>query len=379
MKIGVFGGSFNPPHKGHLRLAAESAKAAGLDKVIIIPSCIPPHKSSGALVSAEDRLNMCRLAFDSPLFEVSSIELDRGDKSYTYDTLKQLKEIYPADELYFIVGSDMLSSFTQWFRWEDILSMCTLLASSREEGFTPDFSAYTDEQKQKIRFTDIIPFEISSTQIRILLKSNMPCDEFLDERVAEYIRSHGLFDDEYDSYRVIMRKMLDPQRLYHCECVSESAGELAKLYGANAEKAKLAGLLHDITKRMPAEEQLSLMGEITPLEKKNHKVWHQISAPVFLREKGIITDEEILSAIRWHTTGRADMTLLQKIIYTADFISTDRSYPDVDTVRKLACISLEHAMLYTCRYTVKDLVSHDRPVHPATLELYNDLLRHFGM
>ena len=104
-----------------------------------------------------------------------------------------------------------------------------------------------------------------------------------------------------------------------------------------------------------------------------------MSAPVFLRKNGIITDEEILGAIRWHTTGKAGMSLMEKIIYTADFISADREYPGVDTVRKLAEISLEHAMLYTCRYTIEDLVRHDRPVHPSTMELYNDLLQHFGL
>ena len=322
MKIGLFGGSFNPPHKGHLYLAEKSASALGLDRVLIIPSNIAPHKSSVSYVSGEDRLNMCRIAFDSPLFEVSEIELDRGSTSYTVDTLRELRKIYPDDEFYFIIGSDMLESFTKWYLWETILELCTLCAAPREKGFIPDFSPYTPEQRKK--------------------------------------------------------RMLDETRLYHCECVSEAAGELAALYGADTGKAKLAGLLHDITKMMSAQEHLSLIGDgLTPLERSNHKVWHQMSAPVFLRNNGIVTDEEILSAIRWHTTGKADMTLLEKIVYTADFISADRDYPDVDTVRKLSKISLEHAMLYTSRYTVRDLTEHDRCVHPSTLDCYNSMIEHF--
>lgn len=379
MKIGILGGTFNPPHKGHLRLAREAAEAAGLEKVIIMPDNIPPHKSSGSLVSAEDRLNMCRIAFDDPLFEISTLELERGNKSYTYDTLKSMKATYPHDDFYFIVGSDMLFTFRQWYRWDDILSMCTLVALSRERGFTPDFSGYTDEQVKKIMYVEAEPFVVSSTEIRHRLKSNYNCEELLDTGVLDYIKDHNLYDDEFDSYRRIMEKMLDSKRFYHSECVSDSAGELAELYGADVQKARLAGLLHDITKRMPEDEQMSLLTELTPLEKKNYKVWHQMSAPIFLRNNGIINDEEILGAIRWHTTGRANMTLLEKIVYTADFISADREYPDVDTVRKLATISLEHAMLYTCRYTVQDLVKYDRPVHPSTLELYNDLLQHFGL
>lgn len=379
MKIGIFGGSFNPPHKGHLFIARKCAELLGLEKILIIPSNIAPHKSSGVFAQSEDRLNMCRLMFDSPLFEVSDIEIRRGSTSYTVDTLRELKEAYPGDELFFIVGSDMFGSFTKWYMWETILGLCTLCAAPREKGFRPDFSPYTPEQRKKIVFLDYEPLEISSTEIRMRIRSNSGLDGVMDERVVQYIRSHNLYDDGFDSYREIMSGMLDAARLYHCECVSEAAGELAQRYGADKEKAKLAGLLHDITKMMSAGEHLALIGkDLTDIERSNHKVWHQMSAPVFLKNKGIVTDEEILSAIRWHTTGRADMSLLEKIVYTADFISADRDYPDVDTVRRLAGISLEHAILYTSRYTVLDLTRRDRSVHPSTLDCYNSMIEFFN-
>ncbi len=379
MKIGIFGGTFNPPHLGHVRLAKAAVKALGLDKVMIIPSSIPPHKIAGSPLDAHIRLEMCKLAFDEPIFEVSDIEIKRGDKSYTVDTLRQLKEIYPNDELWFIMGSDMLSTFTQWYRWEEILSLAKICAASRKEGFKPDLSVFTNEQKDRIVFLNEEPLEISSTEIRSLVKSDSDGNGLIPEKVLEYIKSKKLYDDEFDRYRKIMYDMLDEARLYHSECVSEAAESLAKKYGANPEKAKLAGLLHDITKRMPGEEQLRLIGEVTPLERENYKVWHQMSGPAFLKEKGLVEDEEILDAIRWHTTGKANMSLLAKIVYTADFISADRDYPDVEVVRRLAYISLEHAMLYTGRYTINSLVALDRPVHPSTLECYNDTLRHFGL
>lgn len=379
MKIGIFGGSFNPPHKGHLHLAQEAVKALCLDKMIILPSCIPPHKPASELADKSDRLEMCSLAFSDPVFEISALEIDRGNKSYTVETLRELKKIYPGDELYFIIGSDMLETFNQWYLWEEILTLCTLCAASRKNGFKPDLSEYTEEQKKKIIYIETDPLEISSTEIRAKIRSNTACEKFLDKSVEEYIKSHNLYNDDFDSYRRILVKMLDSARLYHSECVSESAGELASIYGADVRKAKLAGLLHDITKRMPGEEQKRLIGPMTDLEAGNYKVWHQMSAPVFLKENGIVTDEEILEAIRWHTTGKADMTLLSKIVYTADFISADRNYPDVEVVRKLAHISLEHAILYTSRYTINSLVAADRPVHPSTLECYNDTLKHFGL
>ncbi|MBQ4604816.1 MAG: nicotinate (nicotinamide) nucleotide adenylyltransferase, partial [Clostridia bacterium] len=151
-KIGVFGGTFNPPHLGHVRLANEAADRIGADKVLIIPSCIPPHKMPGKLAGGDERMEMCRLAFEGERFEVSSIELDRGNKSYTVETLRELKKIYPDAELFFIIGSDMLRTFTRWYCWEEIMTLATICAASREEGFKADLSVFTPEQRERIIF-----------------------------------------------------------------------------------------------------------------------------------------------------------------------------------------------------------------------------------
>lgn len=376
-KTGVFGGTFDPPHKGHRLLAECMAKELRLDRVIIIPTCIPPHKQANP-VSGEDRMKMCRLTFDSPLFEISDMELKRGDKSYTVDTLRILHEEFPDDELYFLSGSDMFETFTLWYRWEEILSLSYFCSAARVNGYEPDFSRFTPEQKEKVRFIYTEPFEISSSEIRAAVSSGKDCSKYLSSGTYEYIKQNRLYYDGLSEFRKVIERNLDKRRIYHSECVCESAGILAKKYGWDVKKARLAGLMHDITKNLPGEEQLRLIGEMTQVERSNSKVWHQMSAPVYLKENGLIDDEEILCAIRWHTTGRAAMTLPEKIVYVADFISADRDYPDVDTVRKLADISLEHAILYTSRYTVRSLAAKDRPVHPATLDCYNDTLIYFG-
>ena len=379
MKIGIFGGTFNPPHKGHTRLAREAARKLGLSKVIIIPSCIPPHKIPGKLASGDDRLEMCRLAFDDGFFEISSTELDRGNKSYTVETLRELKKIYPEDELYFIIGSDMLATFTQWYCWEEILELAFICAASREKGFEPDLTPYTEEQKKRIVLLDAEPFEVSSTQLRRIVAKEGQTD-LIDEKVRDYIEANDLYDDGLSEYRKLLYQKLDDYRINHSECVSECAATLAESYGADAEKARLAGLLHDIMKNASAKEQIEeieMAGEgLTKLELMNPKVWHQISGAAFLKTNGITDDEEILGAVRWHTTGKAGMTLLEKVVYIADFISADRNYPDVDVVRKLAQKSLEDAILYTTRYTIKKLISTDAPVHPATVDCYNDMILH---
>lgn len=377
MKIGVFGGTFNPPHNGHVRLAKAAADELKLDKLLVIPSCIPPHKIAAKLADGQERLEMCRLAFGcDPRFEVSPMELERGSRSYTVETLRELKALYPDSELYFIVGSDMLESFDKWYLWQEILSLSVLCAASREEGYSPDLSRF-GKLAERIKIITLDPLEVSSTQIRNSADEVSP--ELLDPKVAAYIREHGLYDDGLNRYRELLRGKLNPRRLFHSECVSECAGVLAERYGASVEKARLAGLLHDVMKNAPANEQLALMPDITPLELLNTKVWHQISGEAFLRQNGIVTDEEILGAVRWHTTGKAGMTLLEKIIYVADFISADRDYKDVEVVRRLAYISLEHAILYTSRYTVNKMVSQDLLLHPATVECYNDMLMHFGI
>ncbi len=376
-KIGVFGGTFNPPHLGHVRLANEAADRIGADKVLIIPSCIPPHKMPGKLAGGDERMEMCRLAFEGERFEVSSIELDRGNKSYTVETLRELKKIYPDAELFFIIGSDMLRTFTRWYCWEEIMTLATICAASREEGFKADLSVFTPEQRERIIFLDIEPLEVSSTQIRVeIAKDGTP--EFICPEVLKYIEENGLYDDGLSEYRKILREKLDDYRIYHSECVSECAAVLAEKYGADPEKARLAGLMHDVMKNADSDghfEYIEKSGEkLTAVDFSNPKVWHQISGAAYLKESGIITDGEILGAVRWHTTGKADMSLLEKIVYVADFISADRDYPDVGVVRRLAEKSLEDAILYTSRYTVNKLVSKNLPIHPATVECYNDMI-----
>ncbi len=313
---------------------------------------------------------MCRLAFgDDPRAEISAMELEKGDTSYTVETLRILKDKYPSDELYFILGSDMLESFQRWYCWEEILSLAVICAASRENGFRPDMSVYTEEQKNRFVFLDTEPLEVSSTEIRM---GRAP--QLLDEKVAEYIAENGLYDDGLGEYRLLLKEKLDEKRIYHSECVSECAAELAVRYGADPEKARLAGLMHDIMKNATEEEHFRYMKNPSSLEIMNHKVWHQISAENYLSENGIITDKEILSAIRWHTTGRAGMSLLEKIVYIADFISADRNYNDVEIVRALARESLEKAILYTSRYTISKLSSNDMLLHPATVDCYNDML-----
>lgn len=200
-KIGVFGGTFNPPHTGHLHIAESFAKEYNLSKVLIIPTYIPPHKESPHLVSSNSRLEMCGYTFTDDVFEISDLEIKRRGKSYTYDTVKELKSLYPNADLFFLVGDDMLMSLHTWRRPQNILKMCTIVASTRCDEVTvknlQDYaeSNFPDEMHAgKIRFLKTKPVEISSTAIRSMLENGEPADEFLTADTLKYIVSRGLYN-----------------------------------------------------------------------------------------------------------------------------------------------------------------------------------------
>lgn len=182
-----------------------------------------------------------------------------------------------------------------------------------------------------------------------------------------------MYDTE--AYMKLIKERLSDYRFYHSVCVAESAAQLAKRFGADEEKARVAGILHDVMKEETKENQLAVIEKagmkMTELEKKNKKVYHQMSGAAYVKEELGITDDEIINAIRYHTTGRRSMSLLEKIIYLADFISADRDYEDVDVMRRKVEEGMEEGMLYAFRYTIVDLVNQCKEIHPDTLDAYN--------
>ncbi|WP_411677755.1 bis(5'-nucleosyl)-tetraphosphatase (symmetrical) YqeK [Caproicibacter sp.] len=178
-----------------------------------------------------------------------------------------------------------------------------------------------------------------------------------------------------ESYKSAIRGFLGDKRYEHSVCVARAAAHLAQRYGADEKKAETAGILHDIMKDLPQEEQKKKMRQygirLTDVEKNAPKLWHAILASEYIRRELGVTDPEILQAVRYHTTGRENMTLLDKILFIADFISDDRDYPGVDKLRQAAKNSLEQAMIEGIVFTVKDLADAKRPIHPDTIAAYN--------
>lgn len=194
-KIAIYGGSFDPPHKGHKLLAENLASVCGAEKVIIIPTALSPFKNSSS-ATAEDRLNMCKFFFKEDLFQISDIEIKRGGKSYTVDTLTQIKEENPNAELFLFMGDDMLLSFDKWYCYQEILRLATIVCACRTENLEElqnmkSFVKNVLKAEERVIICESVPFEISSTEIRSSLKDGI--NKGLSEEIYNYIAAKGLY------------------------------------------------------------------------------------------------------------------------------------------------------------------------------------------
>lgn len=200
MRTAIYGGSFNPPHLGHISAVGTVVSELSPDRILIMPDCIAPHKAMAEnSPSPEHRLAMCRLAFgDIPGVEISDLEIRRGGRSYTVDTLEQLTALFPEDIFYLVIGSDMLTSFTTgWYRFEDVLNMCTLTVISREKDDLDELEQNAEMLRTRYSADVIIlknhrPFPLSSSEIRQAMLDG-DIQGKLSEKVWEYIKENGLY------------------------------------------------------------------------------------------------------------------------------------------------------------------------------------------
>ena len=359
MKIGMFGGTFNPVHIGHVNLARVCAGHAGLDKLLVIPTAIPPHKTSDEMPDDEHRMAMLEIAFEGlAAAEVSDLELKRGGRSYTIDTLHGLCGRYPDDRLYLIVGSDMYLTLESWHRAEAIKPLVTVLTMAREEGELERL------QQEQVRLgaagwcTEVCeepPYVASSTAVRAGEMDLVP------DAVADYIAQNGLYGCDADAYpwdyagyEQMVRETLSERRFVHSVNVCEQAVHLAGLYGGSVPLCRVAGMLHDICKEAPRDRQLHLLAgsdRITNnLFLSQPHIWHGFAAAEYLRCALNITSRPILNAVRFHTTARADMSLTEMIVYLADLTSKERTYEGVAELRELCEQSLMDGMVYALGY-----------------------------
>ena len=321
MKIAIYGGSFNPPHLGHVEAARTVAAVLAPDRLLIVPASVPPHKAlADGSPTAQQRLELCRLAFaDIPGAEISEIELRREGKSYSYDTVRLLREENPDAQLTLVVGTDMLLSFEKWYQFRYLLENCALAVLAREEDDLDELrtaAAYLRESYDAdVTVLPHEPIAISSETIRERLGMRGGEDYLSDAVYAEIIRRR--YYGAKPSLPWLREKTLehlDEHRVAHVAGCESEAVRLAMRWGEDPELAAEAGILHDITKSLSFDEQLQLCEKYGIINDNSEleapKLLHAKTGAALARDLFGVSDT-VYAAIRWHTTGKPDMSLFE--------------------------------------------------------------------
>ena len=380
-RIGIYGGTFNPPHLGHIQAAKAAVQALDLTRLLLIPDNIAPHKElPPGSPAPEQRLEMLRLATqDAPELEVSDLELRREGVSYTFETVLALSEQYPEAQLFLLMGTDMFVSFDTWKNTDIILSHAALGVLCRgdkgEQEAIAQKAAQLTAGGARVELVNNPVLAISSTQLRRLIAFDC-AEPFLPKPVAEYIRQHGLYDSganwkslPMEQLEPIVVRLLNPNRVRHVLGCRDTAVELARRWGADETDAARAGMLHDITKALDGPLQLTVCQEygkiLDAFSRKYPKTLHALTGSL-VAERIFGENPQVVEAIRNHTTGRAEMGLLETIIYVADYMEPNRDFPGVEKLRELAFTDIYAALKLGLRMTLDHLARQGSEVSPET-------------
>lgn len=378
-RIGVMGGSFNPIHERHVEMARAAQKEFALDRLIFLPTGNPPHKRQG-LADAEDRYEMTRLAvFGLPGCSASRMELDRQGVIYTVDTLSAMQKQWPGAELYYIIGEDTLLDLPNWRKPDKVFTLCRFLVCCRtsEELEKLPLTKKLTSRGAKLHFLSLPPREISATEVRRKLAAGEPTEELFPQ-VQEYIRVMGLYGcrslraDGRAVYERLKLSLSD-KRLMHSLLVADTARKLALLHDADPDTAEMAGLLHDAAKCLPLGEMQRIVREKRMLLDRetlqNGNLLHGPAGAVLAQDAFGVTDPNVLSAIRYHTTGKVGMLPLDLIVYLADKIEPSRRpYPALEEARRLAQTDLAAAVRHLMESSMAYVRAQGAEPHPVTLK-----------
>ena len=375
MRIAVFGGSFDPVHNEHVRLGEEAVKSLRLDRLIVMPVSAPPHKKGKALSPDNDRLKACEIAFAHlPQAEVSDFEIESGGVSYTYLTCRHFRTLYSNAEIFWLVGTDMLRDFPTWKQPESILNDVTLAVCARDE---KDGWLHAERAKFYERFGKdfaVVPYNgkpVSSTKIRVLAGAGEDISAFVPQGVAAYIKARGLYEIAGAKEALALEKT---SRKAHTLRVAEVAAKKAVEMGISERKAITAALFHDCGKNLGTDSPLlkdfrvlPAWGQVPP------SVLHQFTGAYLAENAFGVKDEDILNAVRYHTSGRAGMSELEKLIFLADMVEEERAYDGVDGIRALFWAKKGEGALDECleralKETIAYLKNKGDSVYPLTME-----------
>ena len=390
---------------GHINAALSAKRQLQLDEVLIMPSGDPPHKEVKGSVTKNARFEMTRRAveqYEDEGLHFSDFEYRFSGDTYSYIILGEFKKENPADELWFIIGEDSLLTFQHWVRPETIAKYVNLAVLPRKDEKTKKALKRTDLLKKakevseqfntKVEVIDSELFDVSSSYLRDELSKRHFGEDFSDELSADipkgalsYIKEHRLYEDirltgpkvsfDYEEARKTLKNKLSKKRYQHSLRVSDTAFSLALKFCYPAYTARVAGLLHDCAKDIPEDDYFSIMKdnklEVSKAEKRSPYLLHaKVGALIAKKEYGI-TDPDVLASIRTHTTGEPDMSLLQKIIFVADYIEPGRDKAvRLSEIREMAFSDIDLCVREILFDTLKYLESTKSDIDPATRETY---------
>lgn len=376
-RIGIYGGTFDPVHVGHVHGAEYALEALELTRLYMIPTCASPHKEIPAdSPSPAQRLAMLQTALKGrEKIQVSDLELRRGGVSYTWQTVAAIRERHPKAELYLIMGEDMFLTVDSWKEPKKIYREAALAVLCRGADREDVLEKAKDLKKRHVRVKLLKNplVDISSTDLRRLIA--FQCAEpYLPAGVGEYIEQNGLYGRNLgnlpmEALTAAVLTLLNPNRVQHTLGCRDTAAELARLWGADETDAARAGLLHDVTKALPPQLQLHLCRaygvELDAFSNQNPKTLHALTGSL-VAERIFRENRAVVSAIESHTTGKGNMNTLEKILYVADYMEPNRDFPGVEKLRALAHSNLNEALQLGLEMTLSMLMEQGREISPGS-------------
>ena len=362
--ICVFGGAFDPPHKEHIRIAREVKEEFSFDNVVFLPSGNSPHKSLQTPFYA--RVEMLSAALDGA-FPIDLIENTFTERAYSYKVLPLLKEKY--GDITFLIGGDSLLALDRWRCPEEILKICSLTVVPRGADDLAELKAVASERMRRYGGNIVVSEKVrgesvSSTLIRAKVELGLDIPE-VSEAVRSVIASRDLYHN-YASYVSKVRSMLGEERWHHTCGVVLAGLRINENAGLSFEKVFLSCLLHDCMK------ETRRIHPGVPEDTIGTKVLHAFNGAEEAKVGFGITDEEIIDAIRYHTTGRAGMTALDKLVYTADMVEElTRDFPGVDVLRKAAYRNLDEGFRLCIKSSYESLKKRGIPIYYLTVDCFN--------
>ena len=371
MKTGIYGGAFNPVHKEHVNIALAAKQSLNLDRLIVMPTYISPHKSGDMSARGRDRLEMCRIAFSGyDGVEVSDYELKRGGVSYSYVTCRHFKKLYPGDELYFIIGADSLQGFYGWREPEEILKCVTLAVCARENTavLKAELKKFQTRFKKEIVTFGYVGKAVSSTRVRALAAIGEDISRYVSNGVKRHIVGGKLY---YLPELAGVKKYLTEERWRHTVGVVVTAAENSRRARVCEIDAIYAAVLHDCAKFLGADAP-ELKGFKCP-ENVPPPVVHQFSGAYVAEHTFGVKDEAVLNAIRYHTSGRENMSGLDKLIFLSDLLEEGRDYNGVEELREIFKKDIDECLKVALERQLNRLQSLGGEIYPLTRRAYEYL------